>query len=101
MGESSSMRFSYSGPLYHINSGHHWGLGSLSERIFRLPKQKKLTAHTKIVLILSAVLLFSTALFILLMEKNHAMAGLPLGQRINESCSCQLTPDPLASQPLI
>lgn len=62
------------------------GLGFMVwQDLINYRKNKKITAHTRIVLILSAVLLFSAALFIFLAEKEHALAGMPLGQKINQS----------------
>lgn len=62
------------------------GLGFIVwQDIFNYRQNKKLTAHTRIVLILSAVLLVFATLFVFLMERNHALAGLPLGQKINAS----------------
>jgi len=48
-------------------------------------KEKKLSAHTRMVLILSAVLLITTAIFIFLTEGDNALAGMTLGQKINAS----------------
>ena len=62
------------------------GLGFIVwQDLFDYRKNKKLTAHTRMVLILSAVLLVLAALFVFLMEREHALAGLPLGQKINAS----------------
>mgnify|MGYP000043883542 CR=1 FL=1 len=62
------------------------GLGFIVwQDLFNYRKNKKLTAHTRMVLILSAVLLVLAALFVFLMEREHALAGLPLGQKINAS----------------
>jgi len=48
-------------------------------------KEKKLTAHTRMVLILSAILLLVAALFIFLSEENGVLAGMTLGEKINAS----------------
>ena len=89
MGGSSSMAGFSQSPLVLYTISILVIIGGLGFIVWKdlldYRKSKKLTAHTKIVLILSAVLLLSTALFIFLLEKNHAMAGLPLGQKINES----------------
>mgnify|MGYP000872382303 CR=1 FL=1 len=62
------------------------GLGFIVwQDLFNYHKNRKLTAHTRIVLILSAVLLILSALFVFLMERDHALAGLSLGKKLNAS----------------
>ncbi len=46
-------------------------------------KTKKLLVHTKIVLIISAILLVSGSLFIFFVEYNNALAHLPVGEKMN------------------
>src|SRR5690606_7723243 len=70
MGESSSMAGFSQSPLVLYTISILVIIGGLGFIVWKdlldYRNRKKLTAHTKIVLILSAVLLFSTALFILL-----------------------------------
>lgn len=62
------------------------GLGFMVWKdIIDYPKNKKLTPHTRLVLILSAILLVSTALFIFVFERNKALAGMSTGQKISAS----------------
>ena len=88
-GEFSSMAGFAGSPLVLYTISFLVIIGGLGFMVWKdlldYRKRKKLTAHTRIVLILTPILLFGTALFIFLMESGRALEGMTLGQKINTS----------------
>jgi len=55
-------------------------------------KQKKLSVHTRIVLITTAILVFAGAIIFYLLEENHILKGLPMQTKILASFFQSVTP---------
>ena len=95
-GEFSSMAGFAGSPLVLYTISFLVIIGGLGFMVWKdlldYRKRKKLTAHTRIVLILTPILLFGTALFIFLMESGRALEGMTLGQKITHHCFYLSTP---------